>query len=96
MPGIEVGTRVEPETTEENGGGVSARVPRVLVAVALSDEEARALEAVARRKGEDLPTVLEEALRLYLYGGAVEDASTSSRPVYSSRRAGRIPGTVSP
>jgi hypothetical protein len=66
---------------------------RVLVAVALSDEEARALEAVARRKGEDLATVLEEALRLYLYG---EEPSTSSRPLYSSQRAGRIRGTVCP
>jgi hypothetical protein len=81
---------VQPETKEQEGGGGMARV---LVAVALSDEEARALEEIARRKGEDLATVLEEALRLYVYHGT---ASTSSRPVYSSQRAGRIPGTVSP
>ncbi len=76
------------------GGG--EEVGRVLVAIALSDEEARALEAVARRKGEDLGTVLEEALRLYLYAVEGAAASTSSRPLYSSQQAGRIRGTVSP
>lgn len=66
---------------------------RVLVAVALSDEEAEALERIARRKGESLGEVLEEALRTYLDLG---EASTSSRAVYSSRLADRIRGSVCP
>lgn len=46
------------------------------MAVALSDEEARLLEELARRKGYGgLGEALEEALRLYL------GLSTSSRPV---------------
>jgi len=64
---------------------------RVLVAVALGEREARLLEEIARREGHgDLGRVLERALRLYL------DASTSSRPVYSSPRGGRRRGIASP
>lgn len=81
----------ESKVEGKEGGGLG----RVLVAVALSDEEARALEEIARLKGEELGEVLEEALRLYLYRGGGE-ASTSSRALYSSQRAGRIRGTVCP
>ncbi|BES81578.1 hypothetical protein [Pyrodictium abyssi] len=67
---------------------------KVLVAVALSDEEAEALERAARREGHgDLGRVLEKALRLYLETGG---ASISSRALYSSQQAGRIRGTVCP
>jgi hypothetical protein len=70
-------------------------VAKVLVAVALSDEEAEALERAARMEGHgDLGRVLEKALRLYLEAGG--GASISSRALYSSRQAGRIRGTVCP
>jgi len=69
-------------------------VAKVLVAVALSDEEAEALERAARKEGHgDLGRVLEKALRLYL---EMDDASISSRALYSSQQAGRIRGTVYP
>ncbi|WP_168371292.1 hypothetical protein [Pyrodictium occultum] len=67
---------------------------KVLVAVALSEEEAAALERAAEREGHgDLGRVLEKALRLYLEH---EEASRSSQALYSSQRAGRIRGTVCP
>ncbi len=68
---------------------------KTLVAVLLSDEEARMLEEAARREGHgDLGRVLEKALRLYLELG--DEANTSSRAVYSSPLGGRRLGTVSP
>ncbi len=42
---------------------------KVLVAVALSDEEAELLEEIARRKGTSLGEALAEALRLYIEAG---------------------------
>ena len=46
---------------------------KVLVAVALSDEEAELLEEVARRRGTSLGEALAEALRLYIEAGDEQD-----------------------
>ena len=68
---------------------------KTLVAVLLTDEEAKMLEEAARREGHgDLGRVLERALRLYLETGG--EVSTSSQAVYSSPLGGRRLGTVSP
>jgi len=64
---------------------------RVLVAVALSEEEARRLEEIARRRGyPSIGKVLERALRLYL------SLNTSSQALRSSPRASRRLDTAYP
>jgi hypothetical protein len=68
-------------------------VAKVLVAVALSEDEAKLLEEIAKNEGHnDLGKVLEKALRLFIEVG--DEASTSSQPLYLSRRVGRIQGSV--
>jgi hypothetical protein len=69
---------------------------KVLVAVALSDEEAEALERAAVRRGESIEEALEEALRLYLEVAGGGGANTSLQALYSSRRASHRLGSVSP
>jgi len=67
-------------------------VAKILVAVALEEDEARALEEIAEREGHgDIGRVLEKALRTYLELG---ESSTSLQALYLSRRAGRIQGSV--
>ena len=52
---------------EPNEAGRGIDVAKVLVAVLLEDEEARALEEIARMEGHGDPgRVLERALRTYL------------------------------
>lgn len=65
-----------------------------LVAIALTEKEAKLLEEIARRKGyNDIGEAVIEALKLFLYR---RNPSTSLQASYLSRRVAHKPGTSYP
>lgn len=67
----------------------------VLIAIALSEEEAKLLEEIARRKGyKSAGEAVREALELFL--SKRSRLSTSWRALYLSQQTGHRLGTSSP